>query len=173
MSNLVVKIKKLDENAVIPKYESLGAAAVDLVATSKCYDDLGNVVYGTGLAFEIPDGYAGFIYPRSSLSKYDLSLANSVGVVDSDYRGEVMLKFKPTIEFVTHSFAVNTKEGKIPHINEEYNIGDRIGQLIIKPIPRVEFEEVFDLSYTIRGSGGFGSTGSGGNGGGSPMGVMS
>lgn len=155
---LKVKVKKLVENAVIPKYESLGAAAVDLVATSKWYDDLDNAVYGTGLAIEIPDGYAGFLYPRSSLTKYDLSLANSVGIIDSDYRGELMFKFKPS----------KTVGRKV------YEVGDRIGQLIIKPLPKIEFEEVFDLSSTVRGSGGFGSTGgNNGSNSGSPMGVMS
>ena len=137
-----VNIKKLNKNAVIPKYESAGAAGMDLTATSKTYDEHGNVVYGTGLAFEIPEGYVGYIFPRSSNAKKDLLLSNSVGVIDSDYRGEVIFKFKP-----------------IDTTYERYDIGDRIGQIIIMPYPKIEFVEVDELDKTERGNGGFGSTG--------------
>lgn len=78
-----VKIKKLNENAVVPKYAKVGDAGMDLVATSKETDKYGNIVYGTGLAFEIPKGYVGLLFPRSSISKYDMNLTNSVGVLDS------------------------------------------------------------------------------------------
>ena len=141
-----VKIKKLHPNAVIPKYESTGAAGMDLTAIRKTYDDHGNVVYGTGLGFEIPEGYVGYIYPRSSNAKKDLLLSNSVGVIDSDYRGEVMFKFKMTCRFI------DNKEG---HAHE---IGDRIGQIIIMPYPKIEFVEVDELDKTERGNGSFGST---------------
>ena len=83
MKTLKVKIKKLNENAVIPTYAKYGDAGMDLVATSKYYDDNGNIVYGTGLAFEIPKGYVGLLFPRSSNSKQQLLLSNSVGVIDS------------------------------------------------------------------------------------------
>lgn len=144
-----VNIKKLHESAVIPQYASHGDAGMDLTATSKDYDDHGNVVYGTGLAFEIPVGYVGYIFPRSSNSKKDLLLSNSVGVIDSGYRGEVVLKFKSALfEDSTYIFG-----------HDEYNIGDRIGQIIIMPIPHIEFNEVDELTETERGQGGFGSTG--------------
>ena len=78
-----VKIKKLNENAVIPSYSKQGDAGMDLVATSKIFDKYGNVEYGTGLAMEIPEGYVGLIFPRSSICKQDLSLSNAVGVIDS------------------------------------------------------------------------------------------
>ena len=78
-----VKIKKLNENAVIPSYSKQGDAGMDLVATSKIFDKCGNVEYGTGLAMEIPEGYVGLIFPRSSISKKDLALTNAVGVIDS------------------------------------------------------------------------------------------
>ncbi len=92
-----VKIKKLHKNAIIPQYAKSGDAGMDLVATSKSYDKHGNVVYGTGLAFEIPKGFVGLLFPRSSNAKKDLLLSNSVGVLDSGYRGEVMFKFKKQI----------------------------------------------------------------------------
>lgn len=78
-----VKIKKLNENAIIPTYAKEGDAGMDLTATSKSFDEYGNVVYGTGLAFEIPKGYVGLLFPRSSNAKTDLFLTNSVGVLDS------------------------------------------------------------------------------------------
>lgn len=78
-----VKIKKLNENAVIPTYAKDGDAGMDLTATSKSFDEYGNVVYGTGLAFEIPKGYVGLLFPRSSNAKTELFLTNSVGVLDS------------------------------------------------------------------------------------------
>lgn len=78
-----VKIKKLNENAVIPQYAKPGDAGMDLTATSKYFDEYGNICYGTGLAFEIPQGYVGLVFPRSSCSKQQLVLANAVGVIDS------------------------------------------------------------------------------------------
>lgn len=138
-----VKIKRLSDKAVIPQYAKEGDAGMDLVATSKSYDENGNVVYGTDLAFEIPKGYVGLLFPRSSNAKMDLLLSNSVGVLDSGYRGEVLFKFKD-LHIGLGSF---------------YSIGDRIGQLIIIPYPTIEFEEVEELSESERGNGGYGSTG--------------
>ena len=76
---MIVKIKKLNPSAVIPKYAKEGDAGLDLIATSKSFDELGNIVYGFGLAIEIPLGHVGLLFPRSSISKYTLSLTNSVG----------------------------------------------------------------------------------------------
>lgn len=137
-----VRIKKLDPNSVIPTYAKEGDAGLDLTATSKHVDASGNVVYGTGLAFEIPQGYVGLVFPRSSNAKKDLWLTNSVGVIDSGYRGEVMFKYRP----------VSFKE-------REYMVGERVGQLIIMPYPHIEFEEADELSESERSTGGYGSSG--------------
>ena len=149
-----VKIKKLHPDAVIPKYETAGSAGMDLTAVSKKIDQDGNICYDTGLAFEIPAGFVGYIYPRSSLSKKDLMLANHVGVIDSDYRGSVSFKFKPTNAFSFYTERVIQTETAY-----EYEIGDRIGQIIIMPYPKIEFVEVDELEETERGNGGFGSSG--------------
>lgn len=143
MENLKVNVKKLNSDAVIPAYAKEGDAGLDLVAISK--ERKGDIItYGTGLAFEIPKGHVGYIFPRSSISKKAVRLANSVGVIDSGYRGEVKFKFDNTYP-----------EGN----QEEYTIGDRVGQLIIMPIPYVELIETEKLSDSNRGEGGFGSTG--------------
>ena len=146
---LEVKIKKLHKDAVIPKYETVGSVGMDLTAISKEYDEYGNVVFGTGLAIQIPEGYYADLRPRSSISKYDLVLANSVGTTDSDYRGELILKFKPSVYF-----GVNRGDDD----GVMYDVGDRIAQLVILPYPKVSFVEVDELSDTERGTGGFGST---------------
>ena len=138
-----VKFKKMNPNAVVPTYAKQGDAAMDLYAVEVFKDKWGNYVYLTGVALEIPPGYVGLLFPRSSVSRTCLSLANSVGVVDSGYRGEIMLKYR------------NTGEA-----NSFYKSGDRVGQLIIMPYPQVELIEVEELSTTERGEGGFGSTGS-------------
>ena len=150
-----VNVKKLDSNAVVPTYAKHGDAGMDLTAISKNYDEHGNVCYGTQLAFEIPNGFVGLLFPRSSNTKKDLILGNSVGVIDSGYRGEVVLKFK----------AIDTQylqDGKLTFLKrdfmKEYNIGDRIGQIVIIPVPQIEFNVVDELSITDRGVGGFGST---------------
>jgi dUTP pyrophosphatase len=141
-----INIKKLNSNAVVPSYAKEGDAALDLTAVTMARDPFMNIVYGTGLSIEIPDGYVGLLYPRSSISKTGLSLANSVGVIDSGYRGEIMLKYR---------FNKNLKiaYGNCP------KVGDRVGQLMIVPHPKVELIEVEELSNSDRGSGGFGSTG--------------
>ena len=151
-----VNIKQLHPDSKIPQYAKHGDAGMDLTATSKWYDESGNVCYGTQLAFEIPNGFAGFLFPRSSNTKKDLILGNSVGVIDSGYRGEVVLKFK----------AIDTQylqDGKLTFLKrdfmKEYNIGDRIGQIVIMPVPQIEFNVVDELSTTDRGIDGFGSSG--------------
>lgn len=148
---LNVNIKKLAPEAVLPTYAKHGDAGMDLTATSKSYDEHGNVVYGTGLAFEIPEGYVGLLFPRSSNTKKDLLLGNGVGVLDSGYRGEVVFKFKPSA-----TLDIKKEVGIGTFYN--YEIGDRIGQIIILPYPQVQFNVVDELSSTVRGIGGFGST---------------
>ena len=146
---LDVKIMKLVEEAVIPQYSLEGDAGLDLTATFRSYDEFGNMVYHTGIAIEIPKGYVGLLFPRSSISKKQQFLTNAVGVIDSNYRGEIMLKFKPTVQ------AHNKVESLF---NEMYEIGEKIGQLIILPYPSVNFILSDNLSDTVRGSNGFGST---------------
>ena len=152
-----VKVKKLNENAVIPSYAKNGDAGLDLTATSKFLDYHGNICYGIGLAFEIPQGYVGLVFPRSSVSKKQLSLANAVAVIDSGYRGEVVMKFKPAFSFDDGGTCM-------VHITDgltygTYNVGERVAQMIIMPYPYIEFEETDELSKTERNDGGYGSTG--------------
>lgn len=140
-----VKVKKLHPNAVMPHYASDGAAAFDLTAVSWRFDEEYDFVeYAIGLAFEIPKGYVGLVYPRSSISKTNLSLANSVGVIDSDYRGDILCRFKLIDPL---------------NVVGVYEVGDRVAQMIIMPIPAVALREVDDLEETQRGTGAFGSTG--------------
>ena len=141
-----IRIKKLHPNAVIPTYGSLDAAGADIYA---CLDaavaiPAGKTVFiPTGLAMEVPRGCAGLIYARSSMgSKRGLAPANKVGVIDSDYRGQVMVALH------NHS-----QEDQV------VNPGERVAQLVITPVFTPGFREVDDLSETDRGSGGFGSTG--------------
>ena len=151
-----VNVKKLHSNAIIPTYAKHGDAGMDLTAISKEYDEHGNVCYGTGLAFEIPNGFAGFLFPRSSNTKKDLILGNSVGVIDSGYRGEVVFKFKLVMN--CQKFEKAKQDGSAGFHLDVYNVGDRIGQIIIMPYPQIEFNLVDELSETDRGVGGFGST---------------
>jgi dUTP pyrophosphatase len=146
MLELDLKIKKLHPDTKIPAYAKPGDAGLDLTATS-CYFQSSTQcwVYGTGLALEIPDGYVGLIFPRSSISNYDLSLGNAVGVIDNKFRGEITFKFKQT----------NTLKDEV----SQYKVGDRIGQLIIMPYPKVNIKVIDELSTTERGVGGYGSTG--------------
>jgi dUTP pyrophosphatase len=136
-----VKFKKLHELVETPCYARKGDAGMDLTAVDISKDEHGNVVCHTGIAVEIPEGYVGLVFPRSSISKYDMHLRNSVGVIDSGYRGEIMVKF-----------------GFLPD-GKLYKMGDKIAQLIIIPYPQITFEEVEELSETERGEGHFGSTG--------------
>lgn len=147
-----VRIKKLHPDAVIPKYAKTGDAGMDLAAVTKSYDRDGNVVYGTGLAFEIPEGYVGLVFPRSSLSRLDIALSNCVGVIDSGYRGEVTVKFKPAMLF-------NREQRPIILNNRTYEVGERVAQIIIIPYPQITFIEADELSETERGTGGYGSSG--------------
>lgn len=155
---LNVKVKKLHQGAVVPSYAKEGDAGLDLTAISRTVDEYGNVVYGTGLAFEIPEGYVGLIFPRSSTSKKNIILTNCVGVIDSSYRGEVMLKYKPlACEF--DEYAAKNGLAKYSEHTSIFSIGERVGQLVIMPYPKVKLVESDKLSETERGEGGFGSTG--------------
>lgn len=152
-----LKIKKLNEKAVIPSYSKLGDAGLDLTAISKETSSIGDVVsYGTGLAIEIPDGFVGLIFPRSSICKKDLSLTNCVGVIDSGYRGEIQFKFR---RHARNKMQWDDNLNRIVTMADEYEIGDRIGQLIIIPYPKITIKEVSSLSSSDRNVGGFGSTG--------------
>ena len=145
-----VKIKKLNKDAVIPSYAHDTDAGLDLVATSYEYkEDIDCHVYGTGLAVEIPEGYVGLIYPRSSNRKTDAYMCNHVGVIDSGYRGEVMISFKLRDRNIE----------SIPQIFKPYEVGNKIAQLIIIPYPKVHFVEVNELSDSDRGEQGHGSSG--------------
>ena len=139
-----LKFKKLIPSAVKPSYSKPGDAGMDLTATSKVYEDL-FIEFGTGIAVEIPEGYVGLLFARSSISKTVHILANHVGVIDSGYRGEIKLRFKTPPEYKV----------ELP----QYNIGDKIGQLVIIPYPQIKLIEVEELSITDRMDGGFGSTG--------------
>lgn len=141
-----IAVKKLDERAVLPTYGSEFAAGADLYAV---LDEELTILPGetklvkTGLAMEIPEGYAGLIYARSGLAaKRGLAPANKVGVVDADYRGEVMVALH------NHSL-----------IAQSVAPGERIAQLVVAPFLKAEFAEADELVATVRGEGGFGSTG--------------
>jgi dUTP pyrophosphatase len=138
-----LNFKKLVPEAQKPNFGKPGDAGADLVAISAEIQD-NQVIYGTGIAVEIPEGMVGLVFPRSSIRNYDLVLSNSVGVIDSGYRGEIMVTF-------------NLKN---PWLDDKvYHIGNRIAQLVIMPVPLVQFVEVEDLSETSRGTEGHGSTG--------------
>lgn len=144
-----VKFKRTHELAVEPKKATDGSAAVDLVAVSfLASEDEDYVEYFTGLHVAIPEGYVGLIFPRSSISNTSQWLANSVGVIDSDYRGEIRVRMKSS--FDKTKYARNEKK---------YQVGDRLAQMVIMKLPEVKYEEVEELSDTVRGSGGWGSTG--------------
>jgi dUTP pyrophosphatase len=155
-----VKFKKLHEDAVLPNYSHKGDAGLDLTATDsgKVSHPEGNqdlyyyIEYGTGLAMELDSGYVGLLFPRSSISKTVLLLANSVGVIDQTFKGEIKLRFKVDAGMVNQGYSVSG--GSVG----KYKKGDRIGQLLIVPYPTIESEFTDELSETERGDGGFGST---------------
>jgi dUTP pyrophosphatase len=141
-----VKIKKLSPDAVIPTYAKEGDAGMDMVATRIINETLDSITYGTDIALEIPEGFVGLVFPRSSIRKTHLHLSNSVGVIDSGYRGELQATFKKI-------------QGISNNALDNYKVGDRIFQLMIIPHPTIQFIEVDELTTTERGEGGFGSTG--------------
>ena len=140
---LEVKFKKLVETAKCPIKAHPTDAGADLTAVSREWDkEHGCWIYGTGIATEIPEGYVGLIFPRSSIRKYNLAQCNAVGVIDSHYRGEIMVSYKPT-----------------SNVQKIYEIGDKIAQLIVLPYPEISYTEVENLSETDRGENGHGSSG--------------
>ena len=140
---VLVKVKKLVPEAVIPSYSKPGDAGMDLTITKEIENTSFSVSYGFGLAMEIPKGYVGLVFPRSSVRNQDLILSNCVGVIDSGYRGELQATFKKT--------------NGLDSI--KYKVGDRGAQIMIIPYPQVKMNEVGELTKTERGEGGFGSTG--------------
>lgn len=157
---------KLTGKAKLPTYGTNQSAGADMVATSVTYDEDGDFLeYGTGVHLMIPEGYVGLIFPRSSQSKTDLFLANHVGVIDSDYRGEVKFRFKINADYIhanlseTGTMKVYNEATKAFYIPKIYEVGNKIGQLIIVPYPTLQFDQVEQLDETQRGVSGFGSTG--------------
>ena len=140
---LEIKFKKLVETAKMPTKAHPTDAGADLTAVSREWnEELKCWIYGTGIATEIPEGYVGLVFPRSSIRKYTLAQCNAVGVIDSSYRGEIMVSYKLTSD-----------------VEKIYNIGDKIAQFIILPYPEVSYTEVETLSETDRGENGHGSSG--------------
>lgn len=125
-------------------YENGANVGIDLIATSKVENEL-YIEYGTNLCIELPEGYCGLLFPRSSVSNYHLSLANSIGLIDQNYQGEIKARFKKTLD---KAWA------------KEYNVGDRVAQLVVMPYPKVKLVEVKEFETTTdRGDRGFGSSG--------------
>lgn len=143
---VTVKFKKLKENAVIPSRANASDAGLDLtcidISTEVGEDAVVSFVYHTGLSMEIPEGYVGLLFNRSSVAKKSLTLTNAVGVIDAGYRGEIIAKFK-----------VNTNS--IPSI---FRPTEKFAQLVIMPIPEVNIEVVEELTESERGEGGYGSS---------------
>jgi dUTP pyrophosphatase len=137
-----IKFKKLHPDAKTPFQAHPGDAGFDIYATSVKRIGLFKYQYGTGLAMEIPEGYEGEARPRSSIHKTFMLLSNAPGTIDAGYRGEIMAIFYA-----------------LPFISKPYKVGERIFQLLIKPVPTVEYVETDQLSETERGTGGYGSTG--------------
>ena len=134
-----VNIKKVHPDAVLPYSAHDGDAGMDLTAVSMERIDSEHIKYGFGLAMSIPKGYVGLIFPRSSCYKQRQILSNCVGVIDSCYTGEISAVM-------------------IGNTNTSYKVGERIAQIIIMPYPAIEFNEVENLTETVRGEGGYGST---------------
>lgn len=165
-----VRFKKLDPRAKAPVQAHPTDAGFDLQAVSFTMDECGNFVYGTGLALEIPEGYVGLLFPRSSISKTDMALTNCVGVIDSGYRGEVMFKFKSSVRSLTLWSLIRAQFSKrflhrepksltVFSSGRYYRVGERIGQLLVVRLPVVTMKESDNLDKSDRGEGGFGSTG--------------
>lgn len=137
----MLKFKKVHPNAKEPLQATNGSAGFDLYAVSREVINKKTVKYDTGIAFGIPKGYVGLLFPRSSVIKKGLTMGNSVGVIDSDYTGSVSAVFY------------------VDEADELYEVGERVCQLVVVPIASFRLQEVDVLDSTERGSGGFGSTG--------------
>lgn len=145
MNNVSIEIKKISDDAQIPAYAYEGDAGVDLRATQALtLQPFERALVPTGLAIALPKGYAGFVLPRSGLAiKNGITVGNAPGLIDSNYRGELKV------------ILVNNN----PNESFSVQIGDRIAQLVVMPVPTIAFTEVNELSDTSRGTGGFGSSG--------------
>lgn len=160
-----IQVKKLHEDAVLPKRANVSDAGYDIVAIDDgTVDEQGFIQYRTGISI-CPDlGYHVEIFPRSSISKYDLALANSIGLVDNGYRGEILVRFKPTMKIYETTANENVDQKQVflthPFYIKKYVKGDKIAQLVIRRTEDAEFALVDVLSDSQRGTGGFGSTGS-------------
>lgn len=158
MKSVDLKIKKLNDKAVLPSYAMDGDFCMDLTAIDVEYKaDIDSFVYYTGLAFEIPKGYGVLIFARSSNRKTEAYLPNAVGIIDSGYRGEVLVTFKNRTS-TDLNIAINNPQ-LTGLINPPYKIGDRIAQLVMLPYPIINIVETDELSDSQRGTGGHGSTG--------------
>lgn len=149
-----IRFKKLNPEAKTP-YKAIDIdAGFDLFCTS--VEETTNFIqYNTGIAVEIPEGYVGLIFPRSSVTKYDLMLKNSIGVIDASYRGEIMCRFQG---IDATKYRVGDKK-QIIYGENKYNVGDRVAQIVFLELPKITLIEADELSETERGSGGFGHTG--------------
>ena len=155
---ITVRVKKLYENSKLPTRAHESDGGMDMYAHSvKLLLKKGIISYGLGVALELPAFHSGYLFPRSGIYKTGLDLSNSVGLVDSGYRGEVTVKFRITflgfIKFILSKIFKKSFEDNI------YKIGDRCCQLVVLPYPKVILEPVTELSISDRGSNGFGSTG--------------
>lgn len=173
--DIIVNIKKLHPKAIIPTYAYEGDMGMDITAVDVVYDkERDCFVYHTGLAFEVPKGYGMLLFPRSSNKNTNAYMTNHVGVLDSGYRGELLLCFKNRTDYkfldkVNELISLYNRLAVRMHIPIKkpiganllapYDVGDRIAQLVILPYPTIEFIEVEKLSETERGEGGHGSSG--------------
>ena len=144
MAILNINVKRFNDRAHLPKYQTAGAAAADLVAVRVLKNGLFKVWYDCEIAMSIPRGYVGLLFPRSSVSEKNITLANSVGVIDSDYRGSFQVRFNRTFWGIFK--------------RKQYKVGERCAQLMIVKLPKVTYTDVKALDETTRGTGGFGST---------------
>lgn len=150
-----IQVKKLHEDAVLPVAANSTDAGFDLVAIDDGTVEKTYIQYRTGISIQPPPGYHTEIFPRSSVSKTDLVLANSIGLVDEGYRGEILVRFK----IVPNPSHMGSELGQLLWSPITFKKGDRIAQLVIRKTAKAQFEWVDELTETQRGAGGFGSTG--------------
>lgn len=162
----MVKVKKLVRSAKMPIKAHYNDACFDMWAVNK-KETSQYIEYGTGIALKIPDGWVGLIFPRSSVTKEDLMLKNSVGVIDAGYRGEVCFRFTKIVNDTWEKYEISTNNTVEHMINivvperelQMYEIGDKIGQIMFIKVSEINLQLVDELDDSTRGDGGFGSTG--------------
>tara|TARA_Y100000310_G_C20704121_1_gene833212 strand:+ start:6114 stop:6983 length:870 start_codon:yes stop_codon:yes gene_type:complete len=172
MKDVQVYYKKLHEDAKLPFYSTEYAIGMDMVTVSDAIIHDKYIEYKFGFAMELPAGYGGFLFPRSSISKSDFNLCNAVGIIDPDYRGEVTARFNLNLpihniarydeEFVLLEPNEGYTKNKILYLDEELEVfekGDKILQLVVMPVPRCKNSWKEELPETVRGDGGYGHTG--------------